>query len=73
MTLQCDDVTVKTIYSRHLRSEKKTADTLYLAVFLQYLRKQSIDHFRYTKIHTWLSGLGEQDKRNVLFIFEPEF
>ena len=31
-----------------------------------------IDHFRYIKIHTWLRGLGELNKRNVLFITEPQ-
>ena len=31
-----------------------------------------IVYFRFTKIHTWLRGLGECNKRNVLFIFEPK-
>ena len=31
-----------------------------------------IDHFQYNKIHAWHWGLGQQDKRNVLFITEPQ-
>ena len=31
----------------------------------------SIDHFRYIKIYTCLRGLGEYNKRYVLFITEP--
>ena len=31
-----------------------------------------MDYFRYIKIHTWPRGLGKYDKRNVLFITEPQ-
>ena len=31
-----------------------------------------IDHFGYIKIHTWLLGLEEYTKRNVLFIAKPQ-
>ena len=31
-----------------------------------------LDHFRYIKIHIWLRGLREWNKRNVLFIAEPQ-
>ena len=30
-----------------------------------------IDQFRYIKIHAWLRGLGEWNKRNELFNPEP--
>ena len=32
----------------------------------------TIEHFRYIKIHTWLRGLGEENKRIELFIAEPQ-
>ena len=34
--------------------------------------KSVTDQFRYIKIHTWLRGLGDRNKRNVLFIAEPQ-
>ena len=30
------------------------------------------DQFRYIKIHGWLQGLGEYNKRNTLFFAEPQ-
>ena len=37
-----------------------------------HCRSRAIDHFRYIKIHTWLRGLGKLNKRNVVFIIEPQ-